>query len=169
MTQRCTKCGEAGGTREGLCMDCYDGNHTLNPMGIRDELAATAPVHYQQARRAYGAEMPVTVDGMEGFMAVWATLRYAYADAALKVRERPQEYEFQPDQIPLMVEMLSMIQLLNEDITNMIKQDVDLSYRIGSGEAELPQSLQKSRTLLSRIKDQGKWEQAKIEKPDFAK
>jgi hypothetical protein len=76
----------------------------------RDELAASAPIHYQQARTVYGAEMPAAENDLAAFMAVWAKLRYMYADAALMARTEPPRTDIDPEELPVVAEMMRHLQ-----------------------------------------------------------
>lgn len=60
---------------------------------LRDQLAAHAPVDFMAAHQTYGRELNLNSDQERAaFFAVWALLRYEYADAMLHERSavKPQ-------------------------------------------------------------------------------
>lgn len=73
-------------------LDAYKGLGPWHGMTLRDYYAAHAPVDVKMALVAWGdpklAGPPSDDEGRAAFMAVWALLRYDYADAMLEERKR---------------------------------------------------------------------------------
>lgn len=60
-------------------------------MTLRDYFAAHAPVSFEMACQCWGDHSPQTDDrARASFAAVWALLRYEYADAMLAERNRAE-------------------------------------------------------------------------------
>jgi len=55
-------------------------------MSLRDYLAAHSPITHEVATAVFGCEMGTSDMDRSSFMAVWACLRYEYADAMIAAR-----------------------------------------------------------------------------------